>query len=318
GRHGSRGRQPHLLAPLAGEAPPLATSRRARSRPGRPGTAGDQPVPAPLRPLRPPDRPHRTQPGPAVRDVEQSRARLAALYGGGARGTPGEGHQAGSDHPVARGALHGRAAGPAGPGADARRGRGDLGEAGGPLPFRHRARAPRRRFTRAGVGREARSRRLHRRAAGGVGPGEHRRYTLALMFQVIPAVDVQRGKAVRLYEGDPAKETVYFEDPVAAARHRASPGAGLLHLVDLDATLGSGTNAAVIERIAAEVGVPLELGGGIRSAADAERWLAVVDRVVLGTAAVARPELVSELVERHGPDRVCVSVDARAGKVAVK
>jgi len=138
------------------------------------------------------------------------------------------------------------------------------------------------------------------------------------MFQVIPAVDVQRGKAVRLYEGDPAKETVYFEDPVAAARHWASLGAGLLHLVDLDATLGSGTNAAVIERIAAEVGVPLELGGGIRSAADAERWLAVVDRVVLGTAAVARPELVSELVERHGPDRVCVSVDARAGKVAVK
>lgn len=138
------------------------------------------------------------------------------------------------------------------------------------------------------------------------------------MFQVIPAVDVQRGRAVRLYEGDPARETVYFDDPVAAARHWDALGAELLHLVDLDATLGTGSNAAVIEAIAGAVGARLELGGGIRSAADAERWLKVVDRVVLGTVAVAQPELVSELVERHGPERVCVSVDARAGKVAVR
>lgn len=139
-----------------------------------------------------------------------------------------------------------------------------------------------------------------------------------MMFQVIPAVDVQRGRAVRLYEGDAAKETVYFEDPVAAAKHWASLGARLLHVVDLDATMEKGSNAAVIERIAAGVDAEVELGGGIRSAADAERWLRIVDRVVLGTIAVSEPDLVSELVERHGAKRVCVSVDARAGKVAVR
>lgn len=137
-------------------------------------------------------------------------------------------------------------------------------------------------------------------------------------FKVIPAVDVQRGRAVRLYEGDPERETVYFADPLVAAEHWTSLGAELLHLVDLDATLESGSNSALIERIATTVAAKVELGGGIRSAADAERWLRVVDRVILGTVAVREPDLISELVERHGPERVSVSVDARAGKVAVR
>lgn len=138
------------------------------------------------------------------------------------------------------------------------------------------------------------------------------------MFQVIPAVDVQRGRAVRLYEGDPTKETVYFEDPLAAAQHWASLGAALLHLVDLDATLESGSNVEVIERIATTVNAKVELGGGIRSADAAARWLTVVQRVILGTVAVREPDLVSDLIERFGAERVCVSVDARAGKVAVR
>lgn len=138
------------------------------------------------------------------------------------------------------------------------------------------------------------------------------------MFKVIPAVDVQGGKAVRLYEGDPAQETVYFDDPLVAAEHWAALGADLLHLVDLDATLERGANTAVIERIAATVTAKFELGGGVRSAASAERWLGIVDRVILGTAAVKEPALVNELVERHGHERVCVSVDARHGKVAVR
>lgn len=138
------------------------------------------------------------------------------------------------------------------------------------------------------------------------------------MFLVIPAVDVQRGRAVRLYEGDPERETVYFSDPLDAARHWSGLGATWLHLVDLDATLERGANTDVIEGIARSVGARCEVGGGVRSMADAERWLEVVDRVVVGTLAVRSPDTVAELVERFGPERVAVSVDARGRRVAVR
>lgn len=136
------------------------------------------------------------------------------------------------------------------------------------------------------------------------------------MFQVIPAVDIQQGRAVRLFEGDPKRETVYFEDPLEAARHWLSLGAELLHLVDLDAALGTGNNSAVIEQIAG-LGARTELGGGIRSAAVAREWLQHVSRVILGTAAVTQPELTRELLEEFGPERVVVSLDARDGLVAI-
>ena len=136
------------------------------------------------------------------------------------------------------------------------------------------------------------------------------------MFQVIPAVDIQQGRAVRLFEGDPKRETVYFEDPLEAARHWLSLGAELLHLVDLDAALGTGNNSAVIEQIAG-LGARTELGGGIRSAAIAREWLQHVSRVILGTAAVTQPELTVELLEEFGPERVVVSLDACDGLVAI-
>ena len=138
------------------------------------------------------------------------------------------------------------------------------------------------------------------------------------MFLVIPAIDVQRGRAVRLYEGDPEQETVYFADPLAAALHWTSLGARLLHLVDLDATLERGANTEVIAGIAAAVDASVEIGGGVRSMEDAERWLEVVDRVIVGTMAVRRPDLVAAMIERFGPDRVAVSVDARGRQVAVR
>ena len=138
------------------------------------------------------------------------------------------------------------------------------------------------------------------------------------MFEVIPAVDVQGGKAVRLYEGDPERETVYFDDPLTAAEHWVSLGAEHLHLVDLDATLERGAKSGLKERIAGTLDARIELGGGVRSAAAAERWLQHVDCVILGTAAVRDPDLVAQLVEQHGPERVSVSVDARHGKVAVR
>ncbi|MBZ9712501.1 1-(5-phosphoribosyl)-5-[(5-phosphoribosylamino)methylideneamino]imidazole-4-carboxamide isomerase [Deinococcus multiflagellatus] len=134
---------------------------------------------------------------------------------------------------------------------------------------------------------------------------------------LIPCVDIQSGRAVRLYEGDPDRETVYFESPLAAAKHWVSLGATLVHLVDLDAATGRGENRAVIHQITRELGVPVEVGGGIRTREAAEDLLAAgVERVVIGTAAVKQPELVRELIAAHGPARVVVSLDARGLEVA--
>ena len=137
-------------------------------------------------------------------------------------------------------------------------------------------------------------------------------------FELIPAVDIQQGRAVRLFEGDPERETVYFEDPLEAALHWSDLGANWLHLVDLDAALGRGDNGEQVRGIAERVASRTELGGGIRSLEAALHWLEHVDRVILGTAAQRKPDLVAELVERAGPDRVAVSIDARGVQVAVR
>lgn len=134
---------------------------------------------------------------------------------------------------------------------------------------------------------------------------------------IIPCVDIQSGRAVRLYGGDPDRETVYFDSPLDAARHWVALGAGLVHLVDLDAATGRGENRAVIAQIVAELGAAVEVGGGIRDRAGAEALLkSGVERVVIGTAAVKSPELVAELIAAHGPERVVVSLDARGLEVA--
>ena len=138
------------------------------------------------------------------------------------------------------------------------------------------------------------------------------------MFEVIPAVDIQQGRAVRLFEGDPDRETIYFDDPLEAARHWVSLGASWLHLVDLDAALGRGSNSEIIREIASIPGIKTELGGGIRSLVSAAEWLGLVDRVILGTAAIKSPELTEALLERFGPERVVVSLDARDGLIAVR
>ena len=137
------------------------------------------------------------------------------------------------------------------------------------------------------------------------------------MFEVIPAVDIQQGRAVRLYEGDPDQETVYFEHPLDAARHWAELGASWLHLVDLDAALGRGDNTAAVSEIASDLDVHIELGGGIRSIDAARSWLETVDKVILGTVAIHEPEVVDALLADFGPERVVIGIDARDGRVAV-
>jgi phosphoribosylformimino-5-aminoimidazole carboxamide ribotide isomerase len=134
-----------------------------------------------------------------------------------------------------------------------------------------------------------------------------------------PAIDIRDGHAVRLTRGDYAEETVYDDDPLEAARRWLEQGARALHVVDLDgARAGEPRNLEHIARIASEATVPVQVGGGLRDAeAVAAALEAGADRVVLGTAALAEPELVEALAVDHG-ERIVVGVDARSGQVAVE
>jgi phosphoribosylformimino-5-aminoimidazole carboxamide ribotide isomerase len=134
-----------------------------------------------------------------------------------------------------------------------------------------------------------------------------------------PAIDIRDGHAVRLTRGDYAEETVYDDDPLDAARRWLGQGARALHVVDLDgARSGEPQNLEHVRRIAAEAEVPLQVGGGLRDPdAVAAALEAGADRVVLGTAALAEPELVEALAADHG-ERIVVGVDARRGQVAVE
>jgi phosphoribosylformimino-5-aminoimidazole carboxamide ribotide isomerase len=136
-------------------------------------------------------------------------------------------------------------------------------------------------------------------------------------MELYPAIDLLNGQAVRLYQGDYARETVYNNDPVAQAKVFADAGARWIHVVDLDAArTGSPLNRGVIAAICDAVDVPIQTGGGVRSeeAADA-LFDAGVARVVLGTAALENPDLVRALAARHA---VAVGLDARGREVAVR
>ncbi|MSS70386.1 MAG: 1-(5-phosphoribosyl)-5-[(5-phosphoribosylamino)methylideneamino]imidazole-4-carboxamide isomerase [Candidatus Latescibacteria bacterium] len=137
---------------------------------------------------------------------------------------------------------------------------------------------------------------------------------------LLPAIDLKAGRCVRLLQGRKEDETVYSDDPAAVARRWQEEGATYLHLVDLDGAFeGASGNLAAITRILEAVDIPIELGGGIRSMGDVSRLLSLgLDRVILGTVAIREPDVVRSAVERFGPDRVVVGIDAREGRVAVK
>ena len=134
---------------------------------------------------------------------------------------------------------------------------------------------------------------------------------------VYPAVDIRGGKAVQLVEGDYNRETVFDADPVDAARRWADAGAKWIHIVDLDgARDGVRANQEAIARIRKAVHVKLELGGGLRTMDDLDAMYALgIDRMVIGSAAVTNPKLVSKAVVRFG-GLIGVGLDARDGKLA--
>jgi phosphoribosylformimino-5-aminoimidazole carboxamide ribotide isomerase len=140
---------------------------------------------------------------------------------------------------------------------------------------------------------------------------------------VYPAIDLRGGRVVRLAQGDPDRQTVYGEDPAAVARRWAEMGATWLHVVNLDGAFGDGDNLnrRALEAIREAVGgqVQIQFGGGLRSPVDIDGALGMgVERVVLGTAAVERRPMVEGALQRYGPDRVAVGVDARRGRVRIR
>jgi phosphoribosyl isomerase A len=134
---------------------------------------------------------------------------------------------------------------------------------------------------------------------------------------LLPAVDVSRGRAVQLVQGEASRETAYG-DPVAAARRWQQAGAEWIHMVDLDAAFGRGSNAALLAAMIAEVGISVELSGGIRDDAALAAALSTgAQRVVVGTAALERPDWVRQVIAKHG-DRIAVGLDARGDRLAAR
>ena len=138
-------------------------------------------------------------------------------------------------------------------------------------------------------------------------------------MEIIPAIDLRQGEVVRLNQGDFDRQTTFSRDPVSVARGFVEAGATRIHVVDLDGALEGGPRQAELyASIAESVDVPIELGGGIRTAEDvAMAFEAGVERVVLGTAAIADPEMVARAVLEHGAGRIVIGLDANDGKVAV-
>ncbi len=135
---------------------------------------------------------------------------------------------------------------------------------------------------------------------------------------VVPAIDLRGGHCVRLERGDPARETRYDDDPVARARRFVAAGARMLHVVDLDGAFGAGENHAALAAIAHAVDVPVQTGGGIRTASDvAMRLNAGAATVVIGSLLVDDTATARSLVEAFG-DRIVAGIDARGERVATR
>jgi phosphoribosylformimino-5-aminoimidazole carboxamide ribotide isomerase len=137
---------------------------------------------------------------------------------------------------------------------------------------------------------------------------------------IIPAIDLLDGKCVRLKQGLEKTCKIYSDKPVEIALRWQAAGSRFLHVVNLDGAYGRAKkNIQIISKIVEHLDIPVELGGGIRSRADAEKWLELgVSRVIFGTTAVTEPMIVQEVIEKYGPERVIVGIDTRQDKISIK
>ncbi len=134
-------------------------------------------------------------------------------------------------------------------------------------------------------------------------------------MKIIPSIDLMNGQVVRLYKGNPEHKTVYSNDPISIAKKWENAGADMIHLVDLDATLGLGSNFELIKKIVSCVSIPIEIGGGFRSESLILDALDIVNRVVIGTFAFKEPELLQKLLTKLGPEKIVISVDHKDGLI---
>jgi len=137
---------------------------------------------------------------------------------------------------------------------------------------------------------------------------------------IYPAIDLRGGKCVRLFQGLASEETIYFEDPLDAARKWIEEGAKHMHLVDLDGAFSGGSaNLDAVQKIAQEPQLRVQLGGGMRDDHSVREALSLgLSRVIIGTRACTDPQWVGELVKEFGPEKIVVGIDAKDGLVATK
>ncbi|MEX2192959.1 MAG: 1-(5-phosphoribosyl)-5-[(5-phosphoribosylamino)methylideneamino]imidazole-4-carboxamide isomerase [Nitrosarchaeum sp.] len=136
-------------------------------------------------------------------------------------------------------------------------------------------------------------------------------------MKVIPAIDLMNGQVVRLYKGNPNQKTVYSDNPIEVAKKWEANGADMLHLVDLDATLGSGSNLLIIKKILEQISIPIQVAGGLRDESTITDVSKISNRVVLGTLAFKDKSTLKKLLSNLGPEKVVISVDHIDGEIVI-
>ena len=133
-------------------------------------------------------------------------------------------------------------------------------------------------------------------------------------MKIIPAIDLMNGEVVRLFKGDPNQKTVYSNNPVEIAKKWENSGADMLHLVDLDATIGLGDNYEILREISKNISIPVQVAGGLRDITKIANTLDFAERVVIGTLAMQlkqseQEQILLEMITQFGKDRLVVSID---------
>ncbi|MHA1752868.1 MAG: 1-(5-phosphoribosyl)-5-[(5-phosphoribosylamino)methylideneamino]imidazole-4-carboxamide isomerase [Candidatus Helarchaeota archaeon] len=136
------------------------------------------------------------------------------------------------------------------------------------------------------------------------------------MMLIIPAIDIQNGKCVRLLKGNLDYLKIYYDDPLVPAKLFVEAGAKAIHIVDLDGAYGKGNNYKIIKQIIDSCPVEIQVGGGIRSIEKVEELYSLgVERIICGTAAINNPEFVRDVVDLIGPKHIMIALDHRNGEL---
>lgn len=136
-------------------------------------------------------------------------------------------------------------------------------------------------------------------------------------MKVIPAIDLMDGKVVRLVKGIPKNKTIYSDDPVETAKKWENAGADTLHIVDLDATLGTGSNFKIIKKIGQNISIPIQVAGGLRNEEIINDVLSFASKVVIGTLAFKKKEILPKILAKYGDNKIVISADHRNGKIVI-